>query len=60
MKSEVGASCRDVVADAQVQHATSRHASAPIVDDGSNATPPPGSLSQIDVDSSLRPVPFAL
>jgi len=60
VKSEVGATCRDVVADVQAQQSSSRHASAPpIADETSNASPPT-SISQIDIDSPLRPVPFAL
>jgi uncharacterized Zn-finger protein len=60
VKSEVGAGCRDVVADVQAHQSSSRQASAPpITDETSNASPPT-SISQIDIDSPLRPVPFAL
>lgn len=58
LKSEVGASCRGAVAEAQLHQSSSRHGSLqPNLPDGSSV-PSPVDMPAIDLEPSMRPVPF--
>ena len=58
VKSDVGASCRGAVAEAQLHQSSSRHGSLqPNMPDGSSV-PSPVEMPTIDLEPSMRPVSF--